>query len=104
MLDSQFRGTSLQFVLHFNEQFRRLDGLTDLSERMPESIKITLLQGAVKDIHNSSLLRPLMNIPPQPLEQGYAHISPTHPTAIFSSMLVLGMMQPILPLPLREGK
>ena len=50
MLDSQFRGTSQQFILHFNEQFRRLDELTDLSERMPESIKMALLQNAVKDI------------------------------------------------------
>ena len=53
--------------------------------------------------HNSALLRPLMNIPPQPLELGHAHNSPTHPTTIFSSMFVLGMMLPILPLPLREG-
>ena len=43
VLDSQFRGTS-QFVLHFNEQFRRLDELTDLTERVPESIKMALLQ------------------------------------------------------------
>ena len=35
VLDSQFRGTSWQFVLHFNEQFRRLDELTDLAEKMP---------------------------------------------------------------------
>ena len=38
VLDNQFRGTTQQFVLHFNEQFRRLDELTDLSERMPHSI------------------------------------------------------------------
>ena len=50
VLDNQFRGTSQQFVLHFNEQFRRLDELTDLAERMPESIKMALLQNAVKDI------------------------------------------------------
>ena len=42
LLDSQFSGTSQQFVLHFNEQFRRLDELTDLSERMSESIKMVL--------------------------------------------------------------
>ena len=29
-----------------------------------------------------------MNIPPQPLELGHAHTSPTHPTTIFASMLV----------------
>ena len=40
-----------------------------------------------------------MSIPPHPLELGHAHTSATHPTTIFSSMLVLGML-PILPLPL----
>ena len=46
VLDTQFQ----QFILHFNEQLRRLDKLTDLTERMPESIKMALLQTAVKDI------------------------------------------------------
>ena len=44
VLDSQFRGATQQFVLHFNEQFTRRDDLTDISERMPESIKMTLRQ------------------------------------------------------------
>ena len=39
-LDGHFRGTIQQFVLHFNEQFRRQHVLTDISERIPESIKI----------------------------------------------------------------
>ena len=52
---------------------------------------------------NSVLLRPLMNTPLQPLEQVLAPNLPTHPTTAFSSMLVFGMMQPILPLPPREG-
>ena len=59
VLDSQFRGTSQQFVLHFNEQFRRLDELTDLAEKMPESIKMTLLQNAVKDILQLSIVETL---------------------------------------------
>ena len=59
VLDSQFRGTSQQFVLHFNEQFRRLDELTDLTERMPESIKMALLQNAVKDIPQLSIVETL---------------------------------------------
>ena len=59
MLDGQFRGTTQQFVLHFNEQFRRLDGLTDISERMPESIKMALLQNAVKDIPQLSIVEAL---------------------------------------------
>ena len=44
VLDSQFRGISQQFVLHINEHFRRLDELTYLAERMPESIKMALLE------------------------------------------------------------
>ena len=59
MLDNQFRGTTQQFVLHFNEQFRRLDDLTDISERMPESIKMALLQNAVKDIPQLSIVETL---------------------------------------------
>ena len=59
VLDSQFRGTTQQFVLHFNEQFRRLDELTDLSERMPDSIKMALLQNAVKDIPQLSIVETL---------------------------------------------
>ena len=59
VLNPQFRGTSQQFVLHFNEQFRRLDELTDLTERMPESIKMALLQIAVKDIPQLSIVETL---------------------------------------------
>ena len=59
VLDSQFRGTSQQFVLHFNEQFRRLDELTDLSGRMPESITMALLQNAVQDIPQLSIVETL---------------------------------------------
>ena len=59
VLDNQFRGTTQQFVLHFNEQFRRLDELTDLSERMPDSIKMALLQNAVKDIPQLNLVETL---------------------------------------------
>ena len=59
MLDNQFRGTTQQFVLHFNEEFRRLDDLTDISERMPESIKMALLQNAVKDIPQLSIVETL---------------------------------------------
>ena len=59
VLDSQFRGTTQQFVRHFNEQFRRLDDLTDISERMPDSIKMALLQNAVKDIPQLSIAETL---------------------------------------------
>ena len=59
VLDGQFKGTTQQLVLHFNEQFRRLDDLTDISERMPESIKMALLQNAVKDIPQLSIVETL---------------------------------------------
>ena len=59
VLDSQFRGTTQQFVLCFNEQFRRLDDLTDISERMPEFNKMALLQNAVKDIPQLSIVETL---------------------------------------------
>ena len=94
VLDSQFRGTTQQFVLHFNEQFRRLDDLTDISERMPESIKMALLQNAVKDIPQLSIVETLMNIPLPPVEMDHSHISTTHLTTISLSMLVSDMMPP----------
>ena len=59
VLDNEFRGTTQQFVLHFNEQFRRLDELADISERMPDSIKMALLQNAVKDIPQLSIVETL---------------------------------------------
>ena len=60
VLDSQFRRTSQQFDLHFNEQFRRLDELTDLTERMPESIKMALFQNAVEHIPQCSIVETLV--------------------------------------------
>ena len=54
-----FRGATQQFVLHFNGLFRRLDDLTDISERMPKSIKMALLQNAVKDIPQLSIVETL---------------------------------------------
>ena len=61
VLDSHFRGTSQQFVLHFNEKFRRSDELTDLdlTERMTESIKMALLHNIVKDVPLLSIVETL---------------------------------------------
>ena len=56
VLDCQFRGT---FVLSFNEQFRRLDDLTNFSERTPESIKMAILINAAKDIPQLSIFETL---------------------------------------------
>ena len=37
-----------QFVLHIHEQFRQLDELTPLDEQLPHSVRLTLLQTAVR--------------------------------------------------------
>ena len=62
-----------------------------------------LLQNAVKNIPQLGIVETLDEYTSTTSGAGHAHTSPTHPTTIFSLMLVLGMMQPILPLPLREG-
>ena len=42
VLDDNFKGTTEQFVLHFNEQFRQLDEISDDSEKLPPTVKLTL--------------------------------------------------------------
>ena len=76
VLNGQFRGTTQQFVLHFNEQFRRLDDLTDISETMPESIKMALLQNAVKDIPQLSIVETLDEYTSTTCENGsFTHLN-----------------------------
>ena len=48
VLDDNFKGPTEQFVLHFNEQFRQLDEISDDSEKLPPTVKLTLLQTAVR--------------------------------------------------------
>ena len=52
VLDDNFKGTTKQFVLHFNEQFRQLDEISDDSEKLPPTVKLTLLQTAVRSIND----------------------------------------------------
>ena len=40
--------TTEQFVLHFHDQFRQLDELAPLNEQLPHSVRLTLLQTAVR--------------------------------------------------------
>ena len=53
VLDDNFKSTTEQFVLHFNEQFRQLDEISEDSEKLPPTVKLTLLQTAVS-VENSS--------------------------------------------------
>ena len=49
---NNFKGTTEQFVLHFNEQFRQLDEICEDSEKVPSTVKLTLLQTAVRSIND----------------------------------------------------
>ena len=48
--DRSWKGTTEQFVLQFHEQFRQLDEVTPLEEHLPHSVRLTLLQTAVRSV------------------------------------------------------
>ena len=52
VLDDNFKGTTEQFVLHFNEQFRQLEEISEDSDKLPPIVKLTLLQTAVRSIND----------------------------------------------------
>ena len=52
VVDDIIKGTTEQFVLHFNEQFRQSDEISDDSEKLPPTVKLTLLQTAVRSIND----------------------------------------------------
>ena len=47
VLDKSWKGTTEQFILHFNEQFRQLDEFSPPEESLPYTTRLTLLQTAV---------------------------------------------------------
>ena len=49
VLDDNYKGTTEQFVLHFNEQFRQLEEISEESEHSPP---LQLLQNAVRPIND----------------------------------------------------
>ena len=59
VLDDNFKGTTEQFVLHFNEQFRQLDEISDDGEKLPPTVKLTLLQTAVRSINDLRIVETL---------------------------------------------
>ena len=59
VLDDIFKGTTEQFVLHFNEQFRQLEEISEDDERLPPSVKLTLLQTAVRSINDLRIVETL---------------------------------------------
>ena len=59
VLDDNFKGTTEQFVLHFNEQFRQLDEISEDSEKLPPTVKLTLLQIAVRSTNDLRIVENL---------------------------------------------
>ena len=59
VLDDNFKGTTEQFVLHFNEQFRQLDEISEDSEKLPSTVKLTLLQTAGRSIDDLRIFETL---------------------------------------------
>lgn len=49
-LDSGWKGTSEQFLLHFKEQFCLLDDLVQVNERMSDRVWKVLLKNAVQEV------------------------------------------------------
>ena len=59
VLDDNFKGTTEQFVLHFNEQFRQLEEISEDDDRLPPTVKLTLLQTAVRSINDLRIVETL---------------------------------------------
>ena len=58
-MDDNYKGTTDQYVLHFNEQFRQLEEGSDPSEHFPPEIKLQLLQNAVRPIDDLRIVETL---------------------------------------------
>ena len=54
-----FKGTTEQFVLYFNEQFWQLEDISEDSERLPPTVELTLLQTAVRSINDLRIVETL---------------------------------------------
>ena len=59
VLDDNFKSTTEQFVLHSNEQFRQLGEISEDSEKLPPTVKLTLLQTAVRSINDLRIVETL---------------------------------------------
>ena len=70
VLNQSWKGTTEQFVLHFNEQFRQLDEVSPPNEILPYPMRLTLLHAAVNAIPELRVVKPSRNFltcPPTPL-------------------------------------
>ena len=60
----QLQGTTEQFVLYLNEQFKQLEEISDESEHFPPEVKLQLLQNAVRPINDLRIVEPYMSSNP----------------------------------------
>ena len=58
-LDDSYKGTTEHFVLHFNEQLRQLEEISEPAEHFPPQIKLQLLQNAVRPIDDLRIVETL---------------------------------------------
>ena len=72
-LDDSYKCTTEQFVLHFNEQLRQLEGISDPAEHFPPQIKFRLLQNAVRPTDDLRILETLDEF--QSITTGYGRSS-----------------------------
>ena len=73
VLDDKYKGTTEQFVLHFNEQFRQLEEISEESEHFPPKLKLQLLQNAVRPINDLRIVETLDEF--QSITTGYGRSS-----------------------------
>ena len=73
VLDDNYKGTTEQFVPHFNEQFKKLEEISEESEHFPPQIKLQLLQNAARPINDLRIVETLDEF--QPITTGYGRSS-----------------------------
>ena len=72
-MDDNYKGTTEQSVLHFNEQFRWLEEISDPSEHFSPQIKLQLLQNEVRPINDLRIVETLDEF--QSITTGYGKSS-----------------------------
>ena len=72
-MDDNYKGTTKQFVLHFNEQFRQLEEISEEAEHFPPQINLQLLQNAVRPIKDLRIVKTLDEF--QSITTGYGRSS-----------------------------
>ena len=86
-----FKGTIEQFVLHFNEQFRQLEEITEDGDKLPPTVKLTLLQTAIRSINDLRIVETLDEFQSTTYGHGSSTSLSYDTYMIYSSMPVLGM-------------